>query len=81
MAARARSIRKQRTVAIGTWPTPELPPSFKVPPSLMEQFGKDLRVVYRPFPLTGIPVPERLVGQELRKALGGDMEVFLVPKK
>ena len=55
--------------------------SFKIPPNLAEEFGKELRVIIR-FPwLIGIPIPERFLKQELFKELLKDFDVMITPKQ
>jgi len=70
-----------QSVKIDTVPLPEKPISLeiRIPPELIKEFGKDLRVVIRHPWLVGIPVPERLLPGVLKGLR--DFDMVITPKQ
>ncbi|MBN2312539.1 MAG: hypothetical protein JXM79_01330 [Sedimentisphaerales bacterium] len=77
----------KRSVAIGSWPTPDKPSTtVEVPTRLLEEFREDARVVLRHPWIIGIPLNEVLLkrlfeNRKLRGELREEFDVFLVPKQ
>ena len=57
---------------------PEVPIQVKIPPALLEQFKGDIRFVFGHGSIC-IPVPDHLLSDALRKAMGKDFQVILTP--
>lgn len=74
-------MAKRSSNKIDTVPFPEMPRSFDIPPKLLAEFKKDIRVVIRHPWIVGIPVPIEMLKPELVSRLRGtQFEVMLVPR-
>lgn len=75
----AKRKLSKKSVAIGTWPTPEEPISVKIPATLLREFKKDVRFVVRRGETQGIILPDNLLRPGLVNQLKG-FDIILVPK-
>ncbi len=74
-------MSKDRAKRIGSEPWPDEPLSIQIPPGLLQEFQKDVRVVVRHPWRVGIPVPDRMLNAKLIEQIKGTgLEVMLVPK-
>ncbi|MHC4743250.1 MAG: hypothetical protein ACYS8Z_15150 [Planctomycetota bacterium] len=73
-----RKVAK-KSVAIGTWPTPEKPLVVKIPAKLIKEFKKDVRFVVRRGETQGIILPDNVLRPGIANRLRG-FEIMLVPK-